>query len=291
MLGPVLPADDHVHTEWSWDAVAGDMDATCARAVEVGLPAVSFTEHVDLGRWVVPPELLAHAGREPRIGIIDDMASWADEDGTLVPPALDVDGYLACIERCRDRHPGLRIRAGAEVGEPHLFVDEVRRLATRGGFDVVLGSQHTVPFEGRAWPVDSLFGRVDPDELIRTYLAEVLQLVEGSDDFAVLAHIDYPLRRWPVDAGPFDPAAFEDELRTVLRALARSGRALELNTRVPLASAVVGWWREEGGPALTFGSDAHSPDKVGQGLAEATAVAEAAGFAPGPTPVDPWRRA
>jgi histidinol-phosphatase (PHP family) len=156
---------------------------------------------------------------------------------------------------------------------------------------VVLGSQHTVPFEGRAWPVDGLFGRVPPDELIRTYLGEVLRLVEGSDDFAVLAHIDYPVRRWPVGGDPFDPSAFEDELRTVLRALARSGRALELNTRVPLAPTVVAWWHEEGGTGLTFGSDAHSPEKVGLGLAEATAVAAAAGFAPGPTPVDPWRRA
>jgi histidinol-phosphatase (PHP family) len=267
------------------------MDATCARAVELGLTAVSFTEHVDLARWVVPPELLARAGREPRVDIIERMASLADDKGRLVPPPLDVDGYVACVERCRERHPGLRIRAGAEVGEPHLFGEEVRRLVARGGFDVVLGSQHTVPFEGRLWPVDWLFGRVDAHELIRTYLAEVLRLVEGSNDFAVLAHIDYPVRHWPADAGPFDPKVIEDELRTVLRALARSGRALELNTRVPLAAAVVTWWHEEGGRALTFGSDAHAPVAVGRGLAAATAVATAAGFAPGATPVDPWRRA
>ena len=287
----MLPADDHVHSEWSWDAVAGDMDATCARAVELGLPAVSFTEHVDLARGVVPPEILAHAGREPRLEIIERLASWADDDGTMVAPALGVDGYLACIERCRERHPALRIRAGAEVGEPHRFGEQVRQLVGRGGFDVVLGSQHLVPFEGRSWPVDALVTRMAPDEVIRAYLVEVLALVEGSDDFAVLAHIDYPVRHWPAGAGPFDPSAFEDELRTVLRALARSGRALEVNTRVPLAAEVVGWWREEGGAALTFGSDAHSPDGVGRGLAAATAVATAAGFAPGPTPVDPWARA
>src|SRR3712207_2745219 len=86
--GPVLPADDHVHSEWSWDAVAGDMDATCARAVELGLGAVSFTEHVDLGRGVVPPEILAHAGREPRLEVVERIAAWADEDGTMVPPPL-----------------------------------------------------------------------------------------------------------------------------------------------------------------------------------------------------------
>jgi histidinol-phosphatase (PHP family) len=42
-----------VHTEWSWDTATGDMERTCARAVELGLPAVAFTEHVDHVSWWV----------------------------------------------------------------------------------------------------------------------------------------------------------------------------------------------------------------------------------------------
>jgi histidinol phosphatase-like PHP family hydrolase len=41
----VLPADGHVHSEWSWDAPDGSMERTCARALDIGLPAVAFTEH------------------------------------------------------------------------------------------------------------------------------------------------------------------------------------------------------------------------------------------------------
>ncbi|MFM2353577.1 MAG: hypothetical protein RLZZ608_983 [Actinomycetota bacterium] len=39
----MLPADSHVHSEWSWDTggphspAAGRMIATCERAVEIGL--------------------------------------------------------------------------------------------------------------------------------------------------------------------------------------------------------------------------------------------------------------
>ena len=41
-------SDGHVHSEWSWDARSvGSMEATCARAVALGLPSVAFTEHVD----------------------------------------------------------------------------------------------------------------------------------------------------------------------------------------------------------------------------------------------------
>ncbi|HEY6684454.1 MAG TPA: PHP domain-containing protein, partial [Propionibacteriaceae bacterium] len=42
-----LPPDGHVHSEWSWDAPNGSMEKTCSRAVEMGLPAVAFTEHAD----------------------------------------------------------------------------------------------------------------------------------------------------------------------------------------------------------------------------------------------------
>jgi histidinol-phosphatase (PHP family) len=138
--------------------------------------------------------------------------------------------------------------------------------------------------------VDFLFDRTRPADLIRAYLAEVLRLVESAAPFAVLAHIDYPVRHWPKEAPGFDPARFEDEYRTVLAALARSGRALEVNTRVPLPPAIVRWWYEAGGAALVFGSDAHEPSAVARRFADLAVVAEAAGFLPGQHPHDFWRR-
>ena len=57
--GAVLPAGGHVHSEWSWDAYVGSMERTCARAVELGLPAVAFTEPHGFGMAAAtcgPPE-------------------------------------------------------------------------------------------------------------------------------------------------------------------------------------------------------------------------------------------
>jgi histidinol-phosphatase (PHP family) len=51
----MLPPDGHVHSEWSWDAIAGSMERSCARAVELGLPSIAFTEHADFTRSVVAP--------------------------------------------------------------------------------------------------------------------------------------------------------------------------------------------------------------------------------------------
>jgi len=51
---------------------------------------------------------------------------------------LDVDGYLASVERCRARFPGLRILSGIEAGEPHHFAGSVAAVLKQGQFDRVL---------------------------------------------------------------------------------------------------------------------------------------------------------
>jgi histidinol-phosphatase (PHP family) len=282
----MLPPDYHVHTEWSWDADAGSMEASCARAVELGLPSIAFTEHLDRTRWVLPAE----GPNEP----FQDARGPGD-DGRLHAPPLDVDGYLDCLQRCRERSPELRILSGVEFGEPHWHAAELSALAASGAFERVLGSLHSLDLPSGPRLVDLLYGeegpgRLDPDELLHAYWAETLRMVESALPFEVLAHIDYPMRRRPAAAKPFEPAEWEEELRAVLAALARSGRVLEVNTVLPLRSEVVGWWREAGGGAVSFGSDAHIPRGVAHDFEEAAAMAEAHGFAPGSDPHDFWRR-
>lgn len=274
-----LPADNHVHSEWSWDAPDGSMELTCARAVELGLPAVAFTDHADYTTWSVTT------------GDVDaDLRELVTADGSLSPPQLEVPGYLECLQRCRDQFPSLRIISGVELGEPHWHAGAAEKLLTTGDFDRVLGSLHSLPLDGRYVEVSDLYRHWPAAQVVRTYLAELPRLISSSDVFAVLAHIDYPIRSWPADAGPFDPAAFEADFRLALRPLARSGRALEVNTDLPLHPRVVRWWHEEGGEAISFGSDAHDPTALARGFADAAAMVEANGLRPGRHPYDFWVR-
>lgn len=281
----VLPADDHVHSEWSWDAVSGSMARTCARAVEIGLPAVAFTEHVDYTRWVTPPE--AHA----------EMTVYGHlvEDGRFHPPPLDVEGYLAELERCRSLFPSLRIVSGVELGEPHWFPDEVADLLATGAFERVLGSQHSFLVDGEPWLVTDLDGvgslsELSPREMVRTHLLATHEMIVSDDRFAVLAHIDYAVRHWPGGPAAFPLREFEEEIRLVLEALAASGRTLEVNTAVPLDAEVVRWWREAGGETVSFGSDAHEPGALASRFPEVTTMVETVGFRPGADPLDFWHR-
>ena len=57
--GRMLPADGHIHSQWSWDALSGSMERSCARAAALGLRSIAFTEHVDFTMWTIPPEAVA----------------------------------------------------------------------------------------------------------------------------------------------------------------------------------------------------------------------------------------
>jgi histidinol-phosphatase (PHP family) len=222
---------------------------------------------------------------------MDNLSALADAGGLLTPPAFDAAGYLAAIERCRDRFPQLRILSGLELGEPHRHLGEIARVLAAGRFDRLLGSLHTLPDRGSFAEPWGIYPHRDPYDVMRGYLADVAAMMSTSGTFSVLAHIDYPVRSWPDAAGPFDPTAFEDEFRHALRMTAQSGRALEVNTRLPLHATVLTWWHEEGGDAITFGSDAHLPSLVGHGFSQAAQLAEAHGFRPGRNPYDLWGRA
>jgi histidinol-phosphatase (PHP family) len=279
-----LPADGHVHSEWSWDAPHGSMERSCARAAALGLPAIAFTEHLDHTVWTV--ELDELSDLDPGHPVVTS----SDPEGRVSPAPFDVTGYLGSIERCRDLFPELRILSGLELGEPHWHEQAVNRVLDAGTFDRIIGSLHCLPDGDQFREPPGLFAVRDPGEVLRSYLAEIARLVAQSDAFSVLGHIDYPIRSWPNDKEPFVLATFEDEFRHTLRVVAQSGRALEINTVIPLHAVVLQWWHEEGGDAVTFGSDAHDPSKVAQDFAGAAAMAEAHGFRPGSSPFDLWAR-
>jgi histidinol-phosphatase (PHP family) len=242
------------------------MERSCVRALEVGLPAIAFTEHAD---WA-----LVHQGQHP----------------------VDIEGYLDAIDRCRIKFPGLRILTGVELGEPHRFPKETEAILAAGPLDQVLGSVHSIHLDGGTLDASQFRSRVGIDfpAAVRGYFGEVLLLVESGQPFEVLAHLDYPKRYWLDGAAPYREKDYEAEIRAILRAAARTGRVLEVNTTRGQSLCpdltVVRWWRELGGQAVQYGSDAHQPDKVAEGFKVATQMVESAGFKPAKDPVSLWRR-
>src|SRR5215203_2247226 len=215
----MLPLDGHVHSEWSWDTTDGSMQDACARAVDLGLASVAFTEHADPpGGWAVLASDLEDYPHLKRF-VAHDRPPGDPVGGTLKPPQLEVGGYVAAIERCRDAFPELRILTGVELGEPHRNQEGVAELLAAAQFEWVLGSLHSLPDGDGFSEMPNLFRQCAPADVASAYLSELVTLIDGSDAFAVLGHIDYVLRYWPASAGAFKADAFEEEFRHVLRVL------------------------------------------------------------------------
>jgi len=245
--------DYHIHTRFSVDSGAS-MAAACQAAVDRGITEIAFTDHLDFGP--------------------DDSAGY-----------LRTAEYLSAIERCGERFAGsLIVRAGVEVGEPHLFAAEASTVLASGDFDVVLGSAHYADGMQAAWMEE--FFQQPLHRAYESYFRQVVDLA-AEGEFDVLAHLDLVKRDarkfgWPYDG----PRPYAEMIRTALRSLVERGKGLELNTS-PLRRGqpepcpsleVLRWYRELGGEILTLGSDAHAPDAVGSDLDVAVDMAKAAGF-------------
>jgi histidinol-phosphatase (PHP family) len=242
------------------------MERSCERALQVGLPAIAFTEHAD---WA-----LVHEGQHP----------------------VDLAGYFDAVERCRAKFKGLRILTGVELGEPHWYPAETATVLASGPLDQVLGSIHCIRLGGSLVDASQFREQATADfpGAVREYFRETVAMLESGQPFETLAHLDYPKRYWFEGAPPYREADYEDEIRVVLSAAARTGRVLEVNTTrgdvLCPDITVLRWWREVGGQAVQYGSDAHQPDKVAEGFKTATQMVEAAGFKPARDPMALWHR-
>lgn len=249
-----LPQDYHMHSAYSCDCQF-PMAAMCQAAVERGIAEIGFTEHFD-----------QHPGEAEHCRNFQ-LAAWAEE-----------------LERCRGEFAGrLTIRAGIEVGEPHIYAAEARAVLERYPFDYVLGSLHWVGGDSifdlgyfQARPAAEAFG---------LYFAELAR-VARTGDFDILSHLDVPVRTAFAAYGRYDPREHEGGIREVLRACVERGLALDINTaalrrRAKLLNPgveILRWYVELGGERVTLGSDAHRPDQVGAGLEAALDAARAAGL-------------
>ena len=158
------------------------------------------------------------------------------------------------------------------------------------------GSIHCIRLDGGFLDASQFRERVGLDfpAAVREYFRETLAMVDSGQPFETLAHLDYPKRYWVEGAAPYREEDYEAEIRAILKAAARTGRVLEVNTTRGRTLCpditVVRWWREVGGQAVQYGSDAHQPDKVGEGFKLATQMVEAAGFKAAKDPMALWHR-
>jgi len=147
-------------------------------------------------------------------------------------------------------------------------------------FDIVLGSVHFRDY----WSSNKLKRGLSDGDLPLLVWQEYFSLIGRLADtglYDVVTHLDLPKR--------FGNAINRDLLRKsclpALDRIAQAGMAIEINTSGMIHSIAEMYpsldmlsWASERGIGLTFGSDAHSPDRVGDRFDDALKLARAAGF-------------
>ena len=246
---PPLP-DYHSHNTLCKHAIGCPADYARA-ARQRGLPEIACTDHC-------PTDDGFGIEHRMRLDQFDEyLQGVADARATGVPVLLGVEA---------DYYPGCQ-RFLAPWLERHPF-------------DLVLGSVHFLDYWGDTHERRTLVHRENAEPLWQRYFELMGELAE-TRLYDIMAHLDLPKR--------FGNAIPEERLRELalpaLDRLAAAGMALEINTsglnhppKACYPSESILTWARERGIGLVFGSDSHSPERVGAGFDVALALARRAGY-------------
>ena len=243
--------DNHNHSQFSFDGKHASIELGARSALESGLGGLCFTDHCDF----YVPEMKA---------AFEELES---ED-------FDVQGQQEEIDRVQhlleSEGRSLKILKGMEIGMYSECHEQIRRKLNENSFDQVIASvhyiEHTDPFYG------GYYDGKDWKEAYGCYLETIYREMTWLEDFDIMGHFDYIARYAPYTKTSILYKDFSDIFDEMFRYIIQEGKALEINTksyqdfdgrRPVLDTDILKRYREMGGEIISFGSDSHSPDKVG----------------------------
>lgn len=222
--------DLHIHTEFSCDSEA-DMEQYIKRAMNQKMHMICFTEHVDFNK--------------------DDYGY------NYYMPDRFFEKYNLMKEKYNDF---IRVYAGIEFGEPHLYADKLKQLSIYP-YDYIIGSIHWI---GNMFPCQKVREQYSAKEFYTLYWEEVLNTVKQGG-FDSLGHIDFPKRYYG------EIYYSEARIKDIFKRLLDKNMVIEINTsslRKGYSETMPGKelleiYKDCGGTYITVGSDAHEIKDIG----------------------------
>lgn len=252
--------DLHIHSDNSKDA---DHSVTliCEKAIERNLRAIAITDHCECLRY-----------GEYGHSVTCRQSAFEAKKAKLI-----FEGQLV-------------VTSGVEIGSPTRNLEAVDDVL-KNKFDYCLASVHCIKGKKKSFRhLDYKREGNRPEFLIPRYFDDIIETVEWNG-FDSLAHLTYPIRYYPEHLlAEFKFSSVEEQIRYILKTLAKNGKALEVNTRGnEFVTAdvrgnthpyfeLIKLFKELGGEYVTVGSDAHSAYDVGNGIQDAMDLISEAGF-------------
>jgi len=247
--------DQHMHTSYSFDArETATFSAYIKKAEARGVSQLTFTDHVDLD---TPPGVTECLPDYPRY--VKALKTLQKKTNVSLNLGIEL-GYQAHL---KDRHDGLL--------DAYPFDFVILSVHVADGLDLYNGDF----FKGKT-----------QIEAYQRYFEIVKTMVETTDNYDVIGHLDYIIRYGDFDVKDYDFDRFKPVIDAILKTIIRKNRGIELNTsglRYGLGhthpkKALLKRYRELGGTIITLGSDAHDPKDYQADFDQAVTLLKACGF-------------
>jgi histidinol-phosphatase (PHP family) len=242
--GNQMKFDLHTH-HYRCGHAAGDIEEYIQSAIGSGLTAIGISDH------------------SPYFARAEDQA----QPGIAMAKS-EFGNYVAEVLRLKERYAD-RIEVLLGV-ESDFFPDEIshyRAAYAQYPFDYIIGSVHQTGgisiFNKNRW------SRLDDGQQLEVKKDYYRMIRDSADEglFQILGHIDAMKGYYPQFA---EIRGAEKDIDAALQAVARHDIALEINTSGSTKDCG-GWYPSDAileralhfGADVTFGSDAHVPDRVG----------------------------
>lgn len=249
-------SDSHLHCAFSSDSDTPP-EEQIRRAIALGMHQMTFTDHYDPD---FPP----------------------DEFDFL----LDFDAYFWQLSELREKYRRqIDIGIGMELGLQPALSAPPEETVNRYPFDFIIGSTH-VTRGIDPYYTEKLMQGCTEEQAYRIYFEEELENLTRYDCWDIAGHLDYVVRYGPHRNRDYTWERYGDVLEEILKTVIQKGKGIEINTAGFAAGlgyahpmpAVWKRYRELGGELLTIGSDAHTPDRLGQHFQEAADFLKSLGF-------------
>ncbi|MBT4286994.1 MAG: histidinol-phosphatase HisJ family protein [Deltaproteobacteria bacterium] len=249
--------DYHLHTGCSADG-SGTVKDYCREAVRKGFIEICITNHQE---WI----------------------SAANGYYDYAMRNTNWHKLLRDIEAARQDFPELSVKLGCEIGYYPQYATEIIQFTKELPFDYVISSVHAL--ENKTLSDVKISGSKDKNvqiKWIRRYYSSILEMVQH-DYFDCVGHFDVAKRHIPFQA----LEACQDLINDIAKSMIKYDIGFELNTSHWFLAnqecypglEILQVFKDVGIKKVTIGSDAHSPENLGQGILKGLEILKKAGFA------------
>ena len=253
----MILADCHVHSAFSDDCET-PVEQMIETAIAQGKKYFYLTDHQDFDYPVMDDGVTFQLAQEPYVRHMEELKY-----------------------QYKDK---IDIRIGVELGLMAHIKDKTEAYAKAYDYDFIIGSSHMV--NGVDPYYSAYYADKNEYQAYQQYFLSILDNVKAYDCYHVYGHLDYIMRYVPNQTKPYDPMAYGDIFREILKTIIDHGKGIEVNTGSLYKgfdfphphAAILKLYKDLGGELITIGSDAHKPQHYGYGFDRAEAVLRQCGF-------------